>query len=494
VSLPIRPAPLRRPFSLRAALLLFMLAPLALLGTIAGMYGLGGLERQVEARMQEDIELVARAIRLPLSHALERDRAGSVQQALDSAFRIDHVYGAYVYDDRGELIASSGPRSPSVASRSEARAVTATGSHGEYAERGGHEVFSYFVTLTDSAGRISGLLQVTRDGADIQAYLGTIRSRALSLLVLLVLTASLLVVIGHHRAVGRHFRRLEAATNRIRGGERARRMPLAGPREVRALAGQVNAMLDAIDRSQAELDRHRREQQRLESRLRESEKLAAVGRLAAGVAHELGTPLSVIGGHAQRAQRRGGNSESGTALTAIRCEVGRMERIVRQLLDFGRTNKLRTAPEAADRIARTATARALTGVGSQVDPARVGVHGPSPAPMLEVDRTRLEQALENLVANALQAATDARVRVSWFAGETGAGFTIDDDGPGVAAADRSRIFEPFFTTKPVGEGTGLGLAVAHGAVADHGGAILLEDSPLGGARFRICLPRPGPGR
>lgn len=438
----------------------------------------------MEARLQEDIELVARAIQLPLSRSLERGEQGGVQRALDSAFRIDQVYGAYVYDATGELVAASGPRGPSMVIRREARDLTAAGTQGLYEERGGNPVYSFFIPLSDAGGRIAGLLHVTRHRADFYDDLADLRSGALAVLAALTLMLLGVVTIGHHRAVGRHVGALVHAMERIGQGERGVRVRPEGPRELRTLAEAMNAMLDGTDRSEAALAQQRAQQQALEDRLRESQKLAAIGQLAAGVAHELGSPLGVIDGKAQRALRRMPESDPlNPALREIRSEVSRMGHIVRQLMDFGRRNPLHLRPESLPDLVRTVVERAD---GDHRD-VRVRLHGSDDLPRVPVDRPRLEQALGNLLQNALQAAR-TEVRLGWSQGHDELSLVVDDDGPGIDPRVREHLYEPFFTTKPVGQGTGLGLSVAHAAVSDHGGRLEVGESPLGGARFTLVLP------
>ncbi|SEQ29986.1 His Kinase A (phospho-acceptor) domain-containing protein [Ectothiorhodospira magna] len=473
------------PYSLRTAVLGFVLFPLLLVIMLAGWSGLRSLESQVELRMQQDIELVARAIQLPLSDALTHDRRSRIQQALDSAFRIDQVYGAYVYDESGELIAASGPRSPSMERRRDARLATVTGTHGAYDDRGGDQVYSFFMPLTDAGGRINGLLQVTRHGSDFRDDLAQVRSRALLALGALSLLLLAVVFWGHQRAVGRHVDCLLAVMERVGQGDRLIRAQPAGPHELRLLTEAMNRMLEGIHRSGVELEIQRRRQANLEARLRQSEKLAAIGRLAAGVAHELGTPLGVINGQAQRALRHvPANGKSGKALINIRREVQRMDRIVRQLLDFGRCNPSRTRPEPVGRLVKAA----LFQVADEIQQAQVAltVLTQDDGPVLPMDRPRLEQALTNLLRNALH--EGRRVQVSWDIVGDHLELRVDDDGPGIDPAHHRHLFEPFFTTKPVGSGTGLGLSVAHSAVTEHQGDIVVMDSPLGGARVVIRLP------
>jgi len=473
-------------YGLRSVLLLFLLPPILLVATAAGWYSLRSLERQIEARMQEDIELIARALRLPVSHAMERGREGSVAQALDSAFRIGRVYGVYVYDAEGERVAASGPESPSVETEQAARLASLEERKGTFDSVAGEEVFSYFVPLTDSGGRVNGLLQLTRRGSDFRDYVSGVRRQALALLVVTALALATVVVYGHHRAVGRPVRRLRAGMARVGAGERDHRLPVEGPRELGELADGVNGMLDSLGQQEALLARQRDERAALEARLAQSEKMAAIGRLAAGVAHELGTPLNVVDGNAQRALRREDlPGPAAAALREIRTEVQRVGSIVRQLMDFGRSNPLSVEPERADRLVRSVLARVSDEARRT---RRVEIASGGPPPKLAVDRLRLEQALANLVENALHASRE-RVRIGWFETSERAGFAIEDDGPGISDEDRARIFEPFYTTKPVNRGTGLGLAVAHAAVRDHEGSIEVGSSELGGACLRIVLPR-----
>jgi signal transduction histidine kinase len=463
-----------------------MVAPLISILAVGGYLSFSELEKRTEKRMQRDVELIARAIRLPLSHALERDREGSVKQALNSAFHIDRVYGAYVYDAQGKKIAGTGAKEPGVRSGELTRLAAEGDRRGQYDEFDGEEIYSYFVPLTDSGGRIIGLLQLTRQGSDFRDYIGQIRRQGLGLLLILAFLLTAVVVYGHHGSIGKYLSALMRSMTKIEQGERTHRAPVEGPREIVALSACMNNMLDSLARSEAKILQQQAEQSALENRLRQSQKMAAIGQLAAGVAHELGTPLSVVDGKAQRLLRSRDLTPPVTdGLQEIRDAVRRMEHIVCQLMDFGRTNPLILRQEAADRLARVAS--------SQVSDefAREDVHlelvGPHSGPLLMVDPIRIEQLLVNLLRNAMQASFSTRVRLSWFQEGEMAGFCVEDDGPGIDEDIRPRLFEPFFTTKPVGQGTGLGLSVVHGAIAEHNGSIEVGCSPLGGAMFRILL-------
>ncbi|SEO91434.1 ATP-binding protein [Aquisalimonas asiatica] len=473
-------------YSLRWALILRVLLPLLVAMSLVTVVGLRTMEQAIETRMQEDVELVARAIRLPISDSLEKGEDASVRQALESVFRIGRVYGAYVYDDSGDLVAAVGAVNPTPESRELAERAADGERSGDFEQIQGQEVYSYFEPLTDSSGRISGLLQVTRRGSDFRDDIGRMRLQAFAFIGAAGVAISLLLLVGHRGAIGRHLASLAGSMSRIEAGEREHRASAEGPKEVRSLSTAFNTMLNSMEEAEQEIAQRRSEQARLEDELRHAEKLAAIGRLAAGVAHELGTPLSVIDGKAQRALRHAdADSRQERSLEQIRAEVTRMEHIVRQLLEFARTSSRQFRWTRLGDLVGASLASLedrLRELG-----AAVVVRGETPGPELYVDPVRIEQVLVNLMRNALQAGA-RQITVNWDDADP-VTVTIDDNGPGVPEEIRPRLFEPFFTTKSVGDGTGLGLAVVHGIITEHGGAIAIGVSPDEGARFTLTLPR-----
>ncbi len=477
--------------SLRNAVLLFVLLPLLGVLVVVGMLGLRELEEQMTRRLQDDIELVARSIRLPIAAAMVRGDTDAVQESLDSVFQIDQVFGAYVYDSAGERVATSGPRSPLLERRRDARALTAEGTQGSFEERRGREVFSFFLPLFDGAGQVVGLLQVTRDLSRFQNYLGRLRWFGGMALGLLAVIFVLVVLVGHDRAVGRHVRALMGAMEPIGTGRKGLRVPQRGPDELRRLGASINAMIGRWEASEQRLRDQRAREAQLERELRQSEKLAAIGRLAAGLAHELGTPLGSVAGRAQRAARHlPPDSPAQDELTQLLAELARVERIVRELLDFARQGSLKRrsvelAPLIEDVMTRSREASPRRDLRVEIELPRTLADF-----KLNADPLRLEQALGNLVDNAVQAAA-TWVRVSAELTDKQLLLWVADDGPGIASDAVERLFEPFFTTKPAGQGTGLGLAVARAAIAEHGGRLWLVSAGADGACFQITLPLTG---
>ncbi|MFW6367291.1 MAG: sensor histidine kinase [bacterium] len=468
-------------------LILYVVAPLALSLGLSGWIALATWERNVEERLQSDLEMVARAIQLPLSYAMERDREGGVEQALESALSLDSVYSAYAYDLEGGQIAAAGKEDPEP-ERDKLTELASEGERlGEYGQVGKRRVFSYFIPLTDSRQQSTGLLQLTRRERDFQRYISRTRKQALLLLCAGVLVMTALVVFGQQQALGRHFNRLTKGMKRIAAGESEHRMSLTGPREISAISASFNDMLDSIQGAEAEIRRNRQQQLYLEKQLRQTEKLAAVGQLAAGVAHELGTPLSTISGATQRELRRQQEDQrTAKAFQRIRTEVNRMEVIIRQLLDFSHKRELQCRTLRPCQIAESATSAVAE--EAHRHGTRIEIDGDAETPTLEADPIRLEQALVNLLRNAIQACGSGTVRLGWRTEDKRMVFAVEDDGPGIPEEVRPRLFEPFFTTKNVGEGTGLGLAVVYGIVEEHDGDIQIDKSELGGTSVRISLP------
>ncbi|MGM0644415.1 MAG: ATP-binding protein [Thermodesulfobacteriota bacterium] len=474
--------------SLRSVLIINIIVPLLLAIGAATYFGLKQMEHIVEDRLQEDVQLIARAIRLPVSYNLEKERFGSLDQALESVFRIGRVYGAYVYNTSGMRIAAVGAVEPDK-KQDDLKAVVRKGQRrGQYEEIEGRRVYSYFVPLFDSSGKSSGLLQVTRKKSDFEEYIQGLRIWVGGLLAGAGVFISGFVLFGFHGAAGRYFNKLVKSMGRVQAGDRTHRAREKGPKEIVALARALNGMLDSVDRSEKEISQRRDAQQALENKLRQNEKLAAIGRLAAGVAHEIGAPLSLVDGKAQRCLRDNRISQvQKNNLHDIRKQVERMNDIVRQLLDFGKGTMREKRWTRADSIAGSAALNFRKEAGEGIE---MTTEGPKPGPLIFIDPLRFEQALVNLLRNAAETDDVSRIRLAWESMPDGSVvFRIEDNGPGIDDAVKSRIFEPFFSERNNADNSGMGLAVVLGIVREHAGSIEIVDSELGGAGFRIELPR-----
>jgi signal transduction histidine kinase len=234
----------------------------------------------------------------------------------------------------------------------------------------------------------------------------------------------------------------------------------------------------------------------MEQEIRRLDRLAAIGRFAAGVAHEIRNPLAGIGAGVEYLASRIGPGESdGDDLRIIRTEIARLDRIVAELLDYTHPRQLEPGPvRISELVERVHLALAPLLARRQVTLA------PEGQPELEAwaDPDRLEQVLLNLVKNAVEASPPgARVRLAWEPRSPAAAdphrpgilFRVEDRGTGMSLEQRARAFEPFFTTK--GEGTGLGLSLSHAIIAQHGGRLLLDEGPGRGTVALLELPAGG---
>ncbi len=258
-----------------------------------------------------------------------------------------------------------------------------------------------------------------------------------------------------------------------------------------------------------QLEQTNRQLRHAEADARRAERLAALGQLSAGLAHEIRNPLGVIKGSAEMLSRKVAGSEPLVAELAgyISSEVNRLNSLVVRFLDFARPAKLDLRPERVSEIVD----RALEAATASFPNGNVKIerHYAPDTPEIQADGQFCEQVFVNLITNALQAmqaapgaseslpdgAPEKTLRLSIAPevskGVPGVGVIVEDSGPGVPPELREQIFNPFFTSKK--EGVGLGLSIVAKIVDDHRGTIRLENGAARGARFHVFLPRGTPG-
>jgi len=264
--------------------------------------------------------------------------------------------------------------------------------------------------------------------------------------------------------------------------------------EFSALARALNGLGEALGGYRArtedqvqQLQRANDELQRAQDALLRSEKLASVGRLAAGLAHELGNPLTAVRAYLELLMSGVDDALTRELVGRSHAEVERMHGILRNLLDFARMERREVEWVVLSKVAKDA----LATVRHQPDfrDAALTLHVDG-APAVHGEASKLHQALVNLLLNAGSAGAKT-VRVVVSERPTGVEIEVRDDGHGIATEHLGRILEPFFTTRPPGAGTGLGLAIVHRVAEEHGARIQF-DSKLGeGSVFRLCWPPRG---
>ena len=472
---------------LQRSLLLFVVLPIVLLTALGIRFGLGQASHFQEKRLKNDLELIGRAISLPVGNALDKGDMHALELALGSVFVLGEVYGASVFDAAGNRIASAGVTESDLTGTTIPQRIRSTGEGQEAFSRvGGRNLFSHFLPLFDAAGQIQGLIQITRRASDFGQALQQLTIIAWvvwGIFSLLILTG---VLLGHYGGVGRHVDKLLEHMQRVAEGDLSHRAALDGPSEVANLAQGLNRMLDSIEQANRELDEHRAAETHLMAQLKDNEKMVAIGSMARGIAHELGAPLSVIDGRARRLQRAGNLDEQQLHnLSGIRGQVSRLTRTVNQLLDYCR-------PAAVQ--PRALTPRVLIETVTEAIRPELEAAGRSfsiqiakDLPSFCGDAGRLELALLNLLRNALQACTSG-ITIGATTDRNQLIIRVSDDGPGLPEHDVNTLLEPFFTTKSPGEGTGLGLAIVQAVAEEHGGQLHLRNRPEGGCEACLQLP------
>jgi signal transduction histidine kinase len=266
--------------------------------------------------------------------------------------------------------------------------------------------------------------------------------------------------------------------------------------DVTFLQALANVLTAALEREAIE-EQLRRSQAELalkvaEERLRRSERLASLGTLAAGIAHEINNPVNTIlmtTESALTALEQGRGTERMTEdLSIVVQEAERCGEIVQKVLEFVRERRPSRKPEDVNELVRSAMSMAQKTLGDL--PAEVGADLADDLPSVSLNRAELEQALIHLIRNAAESGHGRPVKVTVRTGlDTGrVVVAVEDDGLGVPLEVRDRIFDPFFTTRREKGGTGLGLSLAHSIVTDHGGTIDLESELDRGSTFWIELP------
>lgn len=472
---------------LQKTLLIYVVLPMLLLSGFAIRFGLEFANELVVDRLESDLELVSRAIRLPISDALTAGDMDGVRANLDSVFSIGQVYGASVYDTQGNQVASAGITEGDLTESLLAEEVVRTGQEQDsYRSVEGRDVYSRFLPVIDRGGRIIGLLQMTRRASDFEQQFEQLTRLAWLSWCGLALATIAILIFGHYRAVGRHVDEMVDSMRRVAQGDRQHRANETGPAELNEVAHGLNGMLDAIAAAEQEINARREQEMSLQEQLREKQEMAAIGQVASGVAHELGAPLTVIDGRAQRLLRQHDDPETQRQLQAVRGQVQRLTRMVRQLLAFSRTPiSSREQIELAQLVAQANTSLSYE---QQADSPELDVQPPGGSVAIYGDTQRLELALVNVMRNAMQAAK-TKVQVRWSQQGNEAVIQVRDDGDGLPEQHKdSELLTPFVTTKEQGKGTGLGLAIVAYVVRDHGGQLNLTNHADGGCEVTIRLP------
>ncbi len=475
---------------IRAQLLLSM-AALLVLAFAPLFFAIASLTRaSLSQSWERSARSLGRAIAGHVSEARERRTPEQLAALLET--QLGEGVGAIgVYDAAGALVTSAGDVSAalpaSVTPRREevTRASTPRGS-------------AMVVLIPGARGSVAALVHTDPSAVGV-GPLVRLSALYIGLLGLTLLVFSYFVLT---RIVVTPIEGLQRAARRVAEGERSLSVTRAGGRELIELGESLAAMTAALRaeeeqlrRNVAELEQASDDLRRAQETVVRSERLASVGRLAAGLAHEIGNPIAAILSFQELLLDGELGEDERDFVLRMKRETERVHQILRDLLDFARPAA--RGDSAVDVTVVASVKEAIEHVTALVRPQKsfqgvaLEVEVADGLPAVAMHAERIEQVLLNLMLNAADAVAGAaeQGRVSVVAADAGQAveIRIEDNGGGVEPSVRDRLFEPFVTTKEVGKGTGLGLAVCRGLVESAGGSIELEDGAEG-ARFVLRLP------
>lgn len=427
---------------------------------------------------------LGRAVAAHVMEAREQRSPDELAGLLRDHLRAEGVLAVGLFGTGGGLVASAGARH--LLERLDTRTE---GTH----ELAGADGRAVAVVVPSTAGAVVAVLGIEDPSARTAPLLRLLALyTAVVALALLVLSYFALT-----RLIVRPLDELTRAAERVASGARRFALPVTNVRELGQLGRSVGTMTERLIAEEEALRKKIDEVEAFTVRLKEaqqrlvrSERVASVGRLAAGFAHEIGNPISALMGM-QDLLLEGGldPAEQRDFIERMRRETERIHHILRDLLQFARPKPLSATPEPGDVARAVRDTAALVAPQKDMKEVELTLELEPSLPFVSMPGEQLIQIVLNLVLNAADAASPGgHISVSARALADSVELSVQDDGPGVAEAVRERLFEPFVTTKEVGKGTGLGLAVCRGLVEAVGGTIVLDESSRRGARFVITLP------
>jgi len=496
-------------------LMAFLVTTVIVTMAIHGYLSVQQDQENVEREIRVGMRGFARAIQVSLRNFYgDLQDLRNTQKFLDAVGPRGNIHGVILYDPKGQrIVVSASLRhagdfpdldpAPIFALDTQPVFNKAMGTEGYI--RGQNVLIYYRIEpVFNSRAQPVGVFVVARRGWRLMSSIEERRDRIIMTTSTLVALLCFLILIIVRRSITRPINALISGIREIARGRWEQRLHVHGRDEVASLAKEFNLMSEELQRSYSRLVEEQQDKLKLEKELRHSERLASVGRLAAGLAHEIGTPLNIIGGRAEYLLRRPRRQEEFQSnLEIIRCQIDRITAIVRQLLEFSRRREPVFRTIDASSLLRNVTY--LLEHQLQEKAIRVEIVGCDAPLMMTADRDLLQQVFINLFSNSLHAlgehgvikisaemTRDAPPALTAVRNGPWLRILFEDNGMGIPPEHLSRVFDPFFTTKDIGEGTGLGLSVSYGIIKDHGGDIRVESDLGKHTRFVIHLPTEQP--
>jgi signal transduction histidine kinase len=369
-----------------------------------------------------------------------------------------------------------------------------------YRDESGTDCLYTYVPV-DLGGSRRGVLQFTDSLSELEQRTSETIRGTLGLVSAVAALSVLVMVLAGIRIVGRPLERLIEKTKRVGEGDLSGPVEMDRHDELGQLADSLNQMCDQLATQQDQIEEEAVARLAAMQQLRHADRLKTVGRLAAGIAHELGTPLNVVSGRAGLiATGKLSDDDVRASAAAIKTEADKITGIIRQLLDFAR----RSTPQHAAIDLRHVIKQTVDLLSSLAEKQQIQIHvnGVEQPQIAEIDARQIQQVLTNVLVNAIHAmprggdvTLTLRCEIAAHPDRAQAEpqayvcIAVQDEGLGIDQEHLGQIFEPFFTTKDVGEGTGLGLSIAYGIVQEHGGWIDVVSQPGSGSCFTIYLAK-----
>jgi signal transduction histidine kinase len=484
-------------------LVVFLTIPLVALMVLFGYLGMRSSRQRLHQEFQREGRGIALTARMALEDYLRDRQIDDIREMVEKISDYERILGIRIFAADGRLICQSSSLNAHPFSQPGdlARALKEKKAVETHRNLGEHPVVSFVFPLSGSDGAVLGAAEFLQLESYIDEDARASRRSLAILTVTMLLAVGLVVLLATRVSVVRPIEDLARRFREVGSGEAVSRVAIRRPDEIGRLAGEFNTMCERLEAAHASLRREQEERRQVEARLRNAERLASIGRLSAGLAHEIGTPLNVIGGRAETLRRKlAGNELAEKNLGIITAQIERIARIVRSMLDFARAREPRAAPMEVAGVFH----RVLELLGQRFEEAgvRTELRFPPDLPGILGDPDQLYEVFLNLATNALDAMPrGGHLRITGEVVQAApphrAGLpseflavAVEDSGDGIATENLNRIFDPFFTTKDVGRGTGLGLSVSYGIIEEHGGWIDVASEEGRGARLTVYLPIP----
>ncbi len=489
---------------MRLTFKLFSLVAVVMVGSLA-IFGYSAYRsemQQFETDLSDKCRVLGRAMSAALTDVWRNEgEAGALRLVRDANAAGTHPRVGWVWVSREKgMLSRPGMQPEDVEALLNGREVVLR----EPAEAGTWYIRAYFPMKTP--GGRTGALELSEPSASQRRFARrhSLRLATTALLILLV-AGGLMAVVGEV-IIGGRVRELGDQARRIGEGELSFQVSVKGNDELSRLARAMNTMARHLTEMRDGLRREHEAHVKTIESLRHAERLATLGQLASGVAHELGTPLNVVAGRAKLIAREkpGGteSAESAESAAIIAEQAARMTEIIQRLLDFARRRAPRISEfDVPDLIRKV---REMMGQIAGEKNVAIDIEVPDGETRACGDPSQIRQVLVNLILNGVQSMPDGG-QLTVASGRTRARppsdersdeidcvrIEVRDQGVGIAEEDLPHVTEPYFTTKPAGAGTGLGLSIASGIVEEHGGWIDIRSSRGSGTCVAVYLPVEG---